>query len=142
MGGSGLHCGFGHSEMENHLLALSCHEMPVRSSSEFAEGGFPVSRQYELLRGESVLGIVTLDPNESDFPWFVGWFEPSPGYAEVEPLVAELSRMTEDDGFTDESGELLERVMGPGVWMQSLPDGERTEVVGINIDGHRVSWRI
>ena len=98
-------------------------------------------RRYELIRGQAVLGVVTFDPNQSDFPWLAGRLEPSPAYAEVEPLFAELSR-SERDGLTDESDELHEAVMAPGVEVRSLPDGELSEVVGISIDGHRVRWRI
>src|SRR5687768_7976003 len=95
-------------------------------------------RRFELLRGGTALGAVTLDPAESDFPWFVGWLEPGPAYASVEPLFAELDRLWEDD----EADELHDRVMGPGVRMRSLTDGEASEVVGINIAGSRVCWRI
>lgn len=84
---------------------------------------------------------MTVDPAESDFPWLAGWLEPSPGYASVEPLFAELSRRLEDEGFTDESSELLERIMQPGVRLVSLADSEVTEVDGINIEGLRVTWR-
>ena len=101
-----------------------------------------MSRRFELLRGSDVLGVVTLDAGESDFPWFVGWLAPSPAYAAVEALFAEMSSLLEDDGFTDDSGELHEQVMGPGVWMRSLSDGELTEVAGISVEGRRVSWRI
>ena len=101
-----------------------------------------MSRRFELLRGGEVLGVVTLDASESDFPWFVGWLEPSPAYAAVEPLFAEMSGLLEDDGFTDESGELHEQIMAPGIWMRFLPDGELSEVVGISIEGRRVGWRI
>jgi len=100
-----------------------------------------VLRRYELIRGEAVLGVVIFDPNLSDFPWLAGRLEPSPAYAEVEPLFAELSRLERDE-LTDESDALHEAVMAPGVEMRSLPDGELSEVVGISIDGYRVSWRI
>ena len=52
-----------------------------------------MSRQLELLRGDIVLGVVTRDAGASDFPWLVGWLEPSPAYAQVEPLFAEMSRL-------------------------------------------------
>jgi hypothetical protein len=100
-----------------------------------------MKRQFELLRGGTVLGIVTLDTAESDFPWFVGWLEPAPEYAAVEPLFAEMDRLLEDEGFTEESGELHERIMGPGVQIRSLPDSDVSEVVGISIAGRPVSWR-
>jgi hypothetical protein len=86
--------------------------------------------------------VVTLDTGESDFPWFVGWLDASPHYAAVERLFAEMSRIHEGDGFTDESGELNEQIMGPGIGMRTLPDGKWSEVVGISIEGRRVSWRI
>jgi hypothetical protein len=99
-----------------------------------------MARRFELLRGGKVLGVVTLDSAESDFPWLVGWLEPTPEYAVVEPLFAEMDRL-EDEGCTDEADELHDRVMAPGVQMRSLPDGEVSEVIGINISGRRVGWR-
>jgi hypothetical protein len=101
-----------------------------------------MSRRFELLRGGAVLGIVILDTAESDFPWFVGWLEPSPEYAAVRPLFDEQDRLLEEEGFTEAAGELQERLMQPGVQMRSLSDGEVSEVVGIAISGTRVSWRI
>jgi hypothetical protein len=100
-----------------------------------------MARRFELLRGGTVLGVVTLDPGESDFPWFVGWLKPSPEYATVRPLFDELDRVLEDEGFNERSGELHERVMRPGVRMRSLPNGEESEVLGITVSGTRVSWR-
>jgi hypothetical protein len=35
------------------------------------------TRRFELLRGGTVLGVVTLDTGESDLPWFVGRLKPS-----------------------------------------------------------------
>jgi len=85
---------------------------------------------------------VTLDTAESDFPWLVGWLEPAPEFAAVEPLFAEMDGKLDEDGLTDESIELHEQVMEPGIQMRSLQDGELSNIVGISIGDRRVSWRI
>ncbi len=54
---------------------------------------------------------MTLDPNENDFPWLVGWLEPSPAYAAVHSLFEERDRVLDEDGFDELSGELHEQVM-------------------------------
>ncbi len=100
-----------------------------------------MSRTFRLTRGQTILGVVTLDANESDFPWLVGWLEPSPAYATVRALFEELNRVLDEDGFDERSGELHEQVMAPGVKMVSLADGDMAEVTGLNISGNRVSWR-
>jgi hypothetical protein len=100
-----------------------------------------MSRQFVLLRGGVVLGVVTLDPAESDFPWLVGRLQPSPAYDAVRPLFEEMDRMIATEGFNDESGALHERIMAPGVNMRVVEDGELVEVTGIHISGSRVSWR-
>lgn len=97
--------------------------------------------RFELLRGGTVLGVVTLEGRECDFPWLVGRLEPSAAYAAIQPLFAELDRVLEAEGFDDESAALHERVMGPGVQMRPLPDGAVSEVLGLSISGARVSWR-
>jgi len=105
-------------------------------------GGAPMSQRYELSRGGIVLGVVTLDSAESDFPWFVGWLEPSAEYRTVKPLFDELDRLAENHGFEEAFDSIHEQIVEPGVRMRSLADGEVSEVVGISIAGNRVSWRI
>jgi hypothetical protein len=88
-----------------------------------------------------MLGVVTLDADESDFPWLVGHLDPSPAYAVVKPLFDEMDRQLEGLGSEAEADRLHDQVMGPGIRMKSLADGETSEVVGIVISGTRVSWR-
>ena len=106
--------------------------------------------QFELLRGGVLLGLVTIDAAEYDFPWTVGWLEPSAEYATAEPLfiqwaqlldTREKDNLWDDEEFDKAETLLYERIMGPGIRMRSVPGGEISEVVGITIEGRRVSWR-
>jgi hypothetical protein len=94
-----------------------------------------------LLRGSVVLGIVTFDPSESDFPWYAGWLEPSPEYALIEPVFVEMNRLLDSDGLTEQAGKLAEEIMTPGISIRNLADQRLSQVVGINIEGTRVAWR-
>jgi hypothetical protein len=78
-----------------------------------------------------MLGVVTLDADESDFPWLVGRLEPSPAYAAVKPLFDEMDRQLESLVSEAEADRLHDQVMGPGIHMKSLADGESSEVAGI-----------
>lgn len=100
-----------------------------------------MARQFELFRGDTLLGVVTLDPGECDLPWFVGRLEPSPAYAAVRPLFERLDQLLDAGGFDDESSTLHEELMAPVVRMRAVDDGEEIEVDGIAISGTRVSWR-
>jgi hypothetical protein len=96
---------------------------------------------YQLVRGDTVLGVVTVDPNESDFPFLVGRLEPSPAYASVQPLFEELDRVLIEDGFDGRYRELHERLMAPGVWARSPSTGQETKIGGLHVSpGNRVSW--
>jgi hypothetical protein len=98
--------------------------------------------RFELLRGDVVLGIVTLDPAECDFPWRGGWLEPAPAFAEVERLFQEWERLLEAEDFEEASEVLFEKIHGPGLWLRPLGCGAPEEVQGIRIDAeHRVTWR-
>jgi hypothetical protein len=110
-------------------------------ASRIGTKGNAISRRYQLLRGGEILGVVTFDPDESDFPWYAGRLELSPAFAEIQPLFCALAQHLKEERFDEESETLFEQVMAPGVQMRSLDDGRVSEVVGINIAGDQVSWR-
>jgi hypothetical protein len=98
--------------------------------------------QYELLRGDVSLGIVTVDPAECDFPWKGGRLEPTADFAEIMSLFREFERLldAEDLGAACESAH--ERIMEPGICLRPLDGGEPEEIMGIRIDAeHMVQWR-
>ncbi len=110
-----------------------------------------MSRRFELLRGKTVLGVVTLDQAESNFPWFVGWLKPSPAYDAVRPLFDELDRLLDDEPDAPHeqmvrdlrlrADALHEHILAPGVHMRAVDGGGVTVVTGIIISGILVCWR-
>jgi hypothetical protein len=97
---------------------------------------------FELRRGDAILGIVTLDPAECDFPWQGGWLEPAPAFAEVEPLFQEWERRLEAEDYGEASEAVFEQIIRPGIRLIPLAGGESQEVGGIRIDAvGRVIWR-
>jgi hypothetical protein len=98
--------------------------------------------QYELLRGDAVLGVLTLDPAECDFPWKGGRLEPAPEFAKVEPLFQEWERLLEAEDYGPASEAVLEQIIRPGIRLRQVGGVQSEEVEGIRIDGeHRVIWR-
>ncbi len=104
-------------------------------------------RKFELYRGDVFLGIITLAPDECDFPWLVGYLESSPEYTDVKALFdqeAELSLATSESDSVDKErieSELLVEISKPGIKMRNMFNGDWIEVNGIHIDGNRVGWR-
>ncbi len=76
-------------------------------------------RKFELYRGDVFLGIITLAPDECDFPWLVGYLESSPEYTDVKALFdqeAELSLATSESDSVDKErieSELLVEISKP-----------------------------
>jgi hypothetical protein len=99
-------------------------------------------RRLELIRGGEVIGKIHRDASLCDFPWYGGWFEPSPNYTDISPLFEELRASTTDDRDLDErAADALEAVMEPGISIRDPETGESVEVLGILIDGDNAYWR-
>jgi hypothetical protein len=98
--------------------------------------------QFELLRGDTVLGVVDLDPAECDFPWQGGWLKPSPSFGEVAPLFQEWEPLLEVEDYGEVSEAVYEQIIRPGIRLRPLAGGLLREVDGIRIDAaHRIIWR-
>lgn len=105
-----------------------------------------VERKFELYRGGALLGVVTLAPDECDFPWLAGYLEPSAEYVEVRALFERESRASEayESDYEDaarEADEALNEILAPGVRTRDLQSGAWEDVTGISIEGTRVGWR-
>jgi hypothetical protein len=98
--------------------------------------------QFELLRGNTVLGVVDLDLAECDFPWWGGWLKPSPSFGEVEPLFQEWERLLEVEDYGKASEAVYEQIVRPGIRLRPLAGGALQKVDGIRIDAaNRIIWR-
>lgn len=97
---------------------------------------------FRLLRGDAVLGIVTFDPKECDFPWKGGWLKPTDAFAQVEPMFREWDRLLEAEEYGGAEA-LFEEISRPGIRLQPLEDDRvEEEILGIRIQtGNRVIWR-
>ena len=106
-------------------------------------------RKFDFFRGDVCLGVVTLAPNECDFPWFVGYLTPNSAFGEFKPLFdkeAELSRLANDseeynEEAQDAADRILDDIMEPGIRFRAHHNGEWSEVLGLGIEGDRVGWR-
>jgi hypothetical protein len=95
---------------------------------------------YQLFRGDTLLGTLTVQPNLCDFPWYGGRFEPAPDYAEVEPLFnKELRLLDAEDYETWES--IWAQIDLPRLALLPLNGGERIDEVLIHIEGDVAHWR-
>ena len=106
-------------------------------------------RKFDLYQGDVCLGVITLSPSECDFPWFVGYLEPSAEYASVKPLFdreAELSHIANDADEFDEQAQndadaLMDEIAELGIRVKSHHSDEWDDVLGLSITGNRVGWR-
>ncbi len=100
--------------------------------------------ELQLLRGDVLLGTITLDPSRSDFPWHAGVFAPSEHFAEVRPLFERelhfLNTNTGDEHW-DAWEEVWTAISKPGLRLLA-PDGiEFTSDPLIHIEGTKTWWR-
>lgn len=116
--------------------------------------------RFRLIRGDTVLGVVTLAPEEriDGARWDVGWIETSPGFEEARHLfereqqlldqAVKLEVETGANALTTESafllgqaGEVQREIMEPGVLLVDLSDGKQDNVDELHIEGAKVFWR-
>jgi hypothetical protein len=116
--------------------------------------------RLQLIRADTVLGVVTHAPEErvDGGPWDVGWLEPAPEYEAVRQLfereqqlfdeyvrlemeVGNSGSATEATCLLDQAAELQREIMRPGVQFVDLPNGRRSDVTELHIEGAKVFWR-
>jgi len=95
------------------------------------------TKSWELIRGETVLGVVTI--NGGDFPWLYADFAATPAFAEVKPLFDRAAQLLDSDDETWE--EAYAAVDALGVRLMNLRTGEVFVPVGIFIRDDRASFR-
>src|SRR5262245_19332434 len=116
--------------------------------------------QFRLIRGEDVLGIVTLTPDErvDGSPWDVGGLEPAAAFEAVRGLFEDEQRLFEwameceadpdaqagarrSAWLLDLAAGLQGEIMRPGMWLVALSDGRRERVDELHVEAGRVFWR-
>jgi hypothetical protein len=106
-------------------------------------------RRARLYRGDTLLGDVTVHPEECDEPYFVGTLEPAAAFAAVRPLFDRQADAV-DRSFgegpaaeraSDESMRVQAEILAPGLWLTWAGSSEPVDVTGIDVRGDRVTWR-
>jgi hypothetical protein len=95
---------------------------------------------YRLVRSDVVLGVVTHDPSQDDFPWQGGVFSPTADFDDVRPLFEEELRLLNADQMDAwiPAWDNIDRV---GLRLEPLSGGTPITNVLIHIDGAVAWWR-
>ncbi len=99
-----------------------------------------------LIRGDTVLGTIKVNPGDADFPWFSGTFHAAPEFEDVRDLFErelELLRANSanDSAAWDDWEEVHAELHDPGLRL-SAPDSSFTaEDILIHINGAEAWWR-
>jgi hypothetical protein len=99
-----------------------------------------LSLRLDLLRGDAKLGVITRDPDASDFPWHVGSLERAPAYETVRQLFEEQERLLDLGEVGGRLDQVHAAILAPGIRLRSEA-GDLIPVDGITVAGARVSWR-
>ena len=99
-----------------------------------------------LVRGETVLGSIDVNPGAADFPWFSGVFHASAAFEEVRHLFdRELQLLransTDDSAAWDEWEAVHAELHDPGVRLCSADSDYVAEEILIHINGAEAWWR-
>ena len=101
-------------------------------------------KELQLFRGGVLLGVITLDPSQFDFPWFAGVFSPSEHFAEIRPLFERELHLLHDntsDQHWEAWDDAWEVISQPGLLLLASDGTAFTSDPLIHIDGHRAWWR-
>ncbi len=93
---------------------------------------------YALFRGNVELGVLTLEGG--DFPWQTGAFFPTDDFDGVRSLFDELFDSV--NGGTGKFNDIWNRIIEPGVYLQSLHNGNRLTEFTLHIRRERFRLRV
>lgn len=93
---------------------------------------------YSFFRGNVELGALTLEGG--DFPWHTGAFIPTSHFYGVSSLFDELFDSV--NGGTGKFNDIWNRIIEPGVYLQSLHDGNRLTEFTLHIRRGRFRLRV
>jgi hypothetical protein len=99
-----------------------------------------------LVRGETVLGSIDVNPGNADFPWFSGVFHAAPEFEAVRHLFDRELRLlranSSDDSAAWEEWEAVHAELhDPGVRLCADDSDFVAEEILIHINGAEVWWR-
>ena len=105
-----------------------------------------VPQLLNLIRGETLLGTIRVNPGHADFPWSSGTFQAAPEFESVRPLFERELRLLRDnanddaatwDDWEDTHAELHD----PGLRLVAPDGGDTLEEILIHINGTEAWWR-
>jgi hypothetical protein len=93
---------------------------------------------YAFFRGNVELGSLTFEGG--DFPWHTGAFFPTDDFDDVRELFDEMFESV--NGGRGKFHEIWNRITEPGVYLQSLRDGNRLTKFILHIRGGKFRLRV
>ena len=105
-----------------------------------------IPAMLSLLRGDTVLGTIEVDPAKFDFPWFSGTFRAAPEFESVRKLFErELQLLransTDDSATWDDWEDVHAELHDPGLRLCSPDSSYIAEDILIHIKGAEAWWR-
>ena len=99
-----------------------------------------------LIRGDTVLGTIKVNPGNADFPWFSGSFSATPAFEGVRDLFErelQLLRANEnDDSATWDDWEAVHAELhDPGLRLSAPDSSYIADEILIHINGDEAWWR-
>ena len=96
--------------------------------------------KYLLFRGDTLLGTITHDQGQDDWPWQYGSFASSPEFASARHLFDKGVRLL-GARRNEEFARIWTEIQEPGLRMQMIGTNKILRGGLVHIDGEKVSWR-
>ena len=106
-----------------------------------------IPRTLNLIRGDTILGTIQVNPGDADFPWFSGTFQATPDFESARHLFERelqlLRANSNDDSATWDDWEAVHAELhDPGLRL-AAPDSNYTlDEILIHINGTEAWWRV
>jgi hypothetical protein len=103
-------------------------------------------KTLSLVRGDTVLGTIEVNPGNADFPWFSGTFHATPEYETVRDLFErELQLLransNDDSASWDDWEDVHAELHDPGLRLTAPDSNDSVEEILIHINGTEAWWR-
>jgi hypothetical protein len=95
---------------------------------------------YHLIRGDTILGTITPNAAQDNFPWYGGNFEPTPEFERIRPFLDHELRLLDADRM-EEWDVVWNEIEKPGLRLEPMRAGSPIIDLLIHIDGATTWWR-
>lgn len=105
-----------------------------------------IPKVLSLIRGDTILGTIEVNPGNADFPWFSGTFRAAPEFESVRHLFErELQLLrensTDDSATWDDWEEIHAELHDPGLRLSAPDSSYVADEILIHINGAEAWWR-